>query len=339
MGRDRDPGALTPRDAVERYLQRRQADATEASIHGWRYRLKLFVEWCDDVGIDRVDELGRLDLDEYYGHRSAEVAPATLEGEMWTMKMFVQFLEQLGAVDEDLSDAVRIPDVDEDDRSNDVRLDAAEALPLIQHYRESDLRASRAHAFLELAWVTGARKSGLRGLDLRDVHADENYVKFVDRPGTTLKKGSRGERPVAIPPTTADVLEEYIDGARFDVYDENNRAPLITSQRGRPATTTYTSWSYLATLPCIRTACPHGRDRATCEYVKRAHASKCPSSRSPHKIRTGSITWQLDLGIPPEVVAERVNASLETIEQHYDVASPRERMEERRRQYVEEIDL
>jgi site-specific recombinase XerD len=335
----RDPGSLTPREAVERYLQRRQADATEASVYGWRYRLKLFVEWCDEIGIDRVDQIGRLDLDEYYGHRSADVAPATLEGEMWTLKMLVEFLEQLGAVDDGLSESVRIPDVDTDERSNDVRLDAAEALPLIRHYRRGDRRGSRAHAFVELLWVTGARKSGIQGLDLRDFYPDENYIEFVQRPGTTLKKKSRGERPVAIPPETSDVLKEYIDERRDDVYDDNNRAPLITSQKGRPASTTLTNWSYLATLPCIRTACPHGRDRATCEYTKRQHASKCPSSRSPHKIRTGSITWQLDIGIPPEVVAERVNASAETIEEHYDVADPRERMEKRRRHYVEQIEL
>jgi hypothetical protein len=100
-----------------------------------------------------------------------------------------------------------------------------------------------------------------------------------------------------------------------------------------------TTWSYLATLPCLHSPCPHGRERPTCEFTTHAHASKCPSSRSPHKIRTGSITWQLDLGIPPEVVANRVNASLETIEQHYDVADPRERMEKRRRPHVENLEL
>lgn len=337
--RERDAGELSPRDAVERYLRRRRADATDSSIRGWKYRLKLFVEWCDEKGIDRVDTIRRLDLDEYFGYRSERVAPATLEGEMWTLKMLFRFLEQLGAVEEGLSEGVRIPDVEETERSNEVQLEASSALSLIQYYRETDRRASRAHVFVELAWVTGARKGGLRALDVRDAHVDENYVDFVERPGTPLKNGFRGERPVAIPGTTADVLEEFIDERRRDVYDEHNRAPLLASREGRPAKPTLTSWSYLATLPCIHSPCPHGRERATCEFTKRAHVSKCPSSRSPHKIRTGSITWQLDIGIPPEVVAERVNASLETIEQHYDVATPRERMEKRRRHHIENIEL
>lgn len=330
---------ITIREAVERYLSRRRADATEQSVRAWRYRLKLFAEWCDDQELERVDDVDRLNLDEYYGHRASAVSPATLEGEMWTLKMFAQFLEQLGLVEDDLASAVRIPDVDPDDRSNEVRLDAPDAIALIRHYRTSDRRASRAHAYLELAWVTGARKGGLRALDLRDVHVDDDYVDFVNRPGTTLKKNSRGERPVALPPETTIVLKEYIEGGRYDVHDEHNRAPLLASREGRPSLSTMTTWSYLATLPCLHSPCPHGRERSTCEYTRYAHASKCPSSRSPHKIRTGSITWQLDLGIPPEVVANRTNASLETIEQHYDVADPRERMESRRRPYIENMNL
>ena len=46
-----------------------------------------------------------------------------------------------------------------------------------------------------------------------------------------------------------------------------------------------------------------------------------------------------EAGAIPEVVAERVNASVDTIKQHYDVASERERMEQRRRHYVEQLEL
>lgn len=97
-------------------------------------------------------------------------------------------------------------------------------------------------------------------------------------------------------------------------------------------------WSYQATQPCLHSPCPHGREREDCQYTERPHASKCPSSRSPHKIRIGSITWQLNIGFPPEVVAERVNASIEVIEQHYDKESPHERMEQRRRKYISNME-
>jgi hypothetical protein len=39
------------------------------------------------------------------------------------------------------------------------------------------------------------------------------------------------------------------------------------------------------------------------------------------------------------VVAERVNASLEVIEQYYDMASERERLENRRRPYLSNLEM
>ena len=53
----------------------------------------------------------------------------------------------------------------------------------------------------------------------------------------------------------------------------------------------------------------------------------------------------LNLGWPPEDVAERVNATVKTIEQHYDKADPderrrrlRDRMENRRRPLVNSLE-
>lgn len=349
MGRrDHDPGALSPREAVERYLRRRQADATDASVKSYKYRLKLWVEWVEGIGIERVDELRGYDFDEYYGIRSGRIAPVTLQNEMQTLRMFAEYLEQIDAVD-DLADSVRIPNVDKNEVSSDVSLEVDDAIPLLAYYRGSDSAyGSRAHALLELTWFTGARQGGLRGLDLRDFYPDEQFVDFVHRPetGTPLKNKSDGERPVAIPSSVVDVLEEFIEGNRHDVVDDHGRAPLLASMRGRPTENTFRAWSYLATEPCLHSPCPHDQERETCEFVDYTHASKCPSSRSPHQIRTGSITWQLDVGLPPAVVAERVNADLRTIKQHYDKATDVERrerlrirMERDRRPFIESLDL
>lgn len=338
--RRRDPETLPPSEAVERYLRRRRSDATDSSIQTWRYRLKLFVEWCQGVGIGTIGALRPYDLDEYFDLRAAKTEPATLEGEMWTLKKFIEYCEQLGAV-EDLVESVRIPDVDDEDRANEVRLDEEAALALIDYYRtDPAVYGQRQHALLELAWYTGARMGGLRALDLRDVHLDDDYLVFAHRPesATPLKNKVRGERPVAIPASVSDVLERYVEYHRHDVHDDAGRQPLLASTRGRPGTNTIRVWSYLATEPCLHSPCPHGKERETCEWTQYAHASKCPSSRSPHQIRTGSITWQLNIGIPPEIVSERVNATLDVIEQHYDKESPRERMERRRRPYIDRME-
>ncbi|WP_411964524.1 tyrosine-type recombinase/integrase [Haloferax sp. YSMS24] len=340
--RRRDPGALKPREAASRYLRRRRADSTDASVDSWKYRLRLFVQWAEGIGIETVSQFRGYDLDEYFELRSAAVAPATLEGEMWTLRKFFEYLEQLEAVDDGIAQSVRIPDIDDEDRTDDTQLEAPDAIALLQFYRQSDVhRATRNHVFLELAWYTGARQGGIRALDLRDLFLDENYIEFRHRPetDTPLKNKRNGERPVAIPTEVSEVIREYVDGKRYDVHDEHQRQPLLASMDGRPKTNTIRMWSYLATLPCLHGPCPHGRDSDTCEMTKFAHASKCPSSRSPHKIRTGSITWQLDSGLPPEIVAERVNAGIDVIKKHYDAATAFERMERRRRQYIDHLEI
>lgn len=339
---------MTPRDARDRYLSRRNADSTDRSVDSWFYRLKLFCEWCQGVGIETVGDLRRLDMDDYYHVRSAEIAPTTLKNEMSTLKMFCEWLEGLGAVDDGLADSVQIPKLDADARSNDSKLHARDALPLLMQFRNGPQRGSRLHAIFELAWVTGARVGGIRGLDVRDLHTGSNpYLAFRHRPGTDtpLKNKILGERPVEIPQETADVLSEYVHGDRHDVRDDHGRQPLLASTRGRPSTNTLRVWSYLAVQPCLFFDCPHGRGRESCEFTDYTHASKCPSSRSPHRIRTGAITHLLNIGWPPEDVAERVNSSIGTIEQHYDKAAPeerfrrlRERMESRRRSLINDLD-
>jgi len=340
---------MSVREAVRRYLRRRRADATDSSVKNWKYRLKLFVEWCEGVGIDPVGDLQRYDLDEYFDVRSATVQPATLEGEMWTLKTFVRYLDQqLGAVENGLAEAVRIPDLDPEDRTDDTTLHTDDALVLLDFYRNDEsTRATRGHAFLELAWFTGARQGSLRGLDLRDVNHEEGYVEFHHRPetDTPLKNKTNGERPVALPEESMDVLAEFVETDRYDVEDEHGRKPLLASLKGRPTNNTIRNISYMVTQPCVYSPCPHDRERETCKWTEQIHASKCPSSRSPHKIRTGSITWQLNRGFPPEVVAERVNATVEVIEDHYDWATQEERWKRSRermrgrREYIDRLNL
>jgi site-specific recombinase XerD len=335
----RDPGAMSPSRAAEMYLQRRRQDSTEESVQTFHYRIKQFVEFCEDTGIDRVDELQPFDLDDFYAEQAARLADNTLKGRMHSVRGFLRWLaDARGAIDDSLPEAVQIPTVDPSDRSDDTMLQPDDALALLDWMQSHEL-GSRRHVLLELLFTTGARVSGVRTLDVQDVHLDDAYVEFAHRPqtGTPLKKKLGGQRPVALPERSVRVLWEWLAN-RPDVNDDVGRAPLIPSSQGRPTVGTLRAWTYQATIPCLHSECPHEKDPETCDWTSYNSASKCPSSRSPHQVRTGSITHQRDLGFPAEVVAERCNASLDVIEEHYDKATAREEMERRRRQFVDRFD-
>ncbi|QLG62225.1 hypothetical protein [Halorarum salinum] len=83
---------------------------------------------------------------------------------------------------------------------------------------------------------------------------------------------------------------------------------------------------------------PHGNRRPNCEYVPRDQASKCPSTRGPHAIRHGSITWQRNLGFDEDTVAARVAATPQVIRRYYDDPDFDDELE-RRRSETEVIDI
>lgn len=338
-----EPRALSPRDAVERYLRKRRTDSTERTLKSYAARLERFLEWCEANEIERMGELSPWHVDEYdLARRELDLAPTTIKGHLTTLRIFLEYAESIGAVEEGLSDAVDVPALEAREEKSDQRLDADDATAALSFFRDSPKYFGvPMHAFLEVAWHVGARIGAIRGLDLGDYDADEQWLHFVHRPdsGTPLKNKRETERFVGINEHVCDALDTYIARERSDVRDDEGREPLFAGRQGRSSFTTLRAWSYLGTEPCLWMDCPHGRRRPTCEWTQRSHASKCPSSRSPHAVRTGSITWQLNQGLSIETVATRVGATPATIRRYYDVANQAEEFEERRRQVEQRLDI
>ncbi|QZY01082.1 tyrosine-type recombinase/integrase [Halobaculum rubrum] len=338
-----DPSDLSVAHATELFLEAKAIDVSEKTVYDYRDRLRWFIAWCDEQGIETVDDLSGLAIDRARAQRAQDVAPTTLKGLMVAINQLVEYLVGIEAVDEQLAESVNIPSLDRADETSDTLLAPADATASLSFFRDSPAyRGTDWHTFLEIAWNTGARMGGIRGLDLRDYERldDGATLSFVHRPqsDTPLKNKTEGERVVRISETVADVLDFYLTRERVDKRDDHGREPLLSCRQGRPSDSTLRVWSYFATQPCLHTSCPHGEDRETCKYRKRNHASKCPSSRSPHQIRSGSITWQLNRGVPLEHVAERVNATSKVIERFYDKASG-ERQMRRREEFTRDLDI
>lgn len=309
-------------------------DKADRTMQSYQSRSQRFVEWTAIEGIETVDELTPFLVDEFDLYiKETYPSASTIKGILQTNKQFLEYLARIDAVDDDLPEALDVPVLDRQEAASDKRLDPEEAERLLEHYRDDRATfGTPEHAFLELAWFTGARLGALRGLDLEDYEPEDQRVRFRHQPSTNtpLKNKVDGERYVGISENVIDALDAYVARERYDKRDDYGRRPLFCARQGRPSFTTLRAWSYVGTQPCVYGPCPHDKDPATCSYRERNHSSKCPSSRAPHHLRTGSITWQLNQGLSPDVVAARVNASPRIIREFYDAADSLEEFEERR---------
>ncbi|WP_380675526.1 tyrosine-type recombinase/integrase [Salinigranum sp. GCM10025319] len=340
--RDHSPQReLTPDEAVSRFIAKRRNKNTDKTVRSYHQRLRQFLRWTwerDDVEVMR--DIDGWIIDEYERHLDERGdAPTTVKGKMSALKELMKYCVQLDVVDETLPDRVELPRLSKEEQTSDTMLEAPDARLLLEHYRQSKRDYGTVHhVILELMWHIGGRISCFRALDFEDYDPDERVLRFRHRPPTRLKDGTEHERNVAITEATADALDVYIVRERYDKRDENGRTPLFTTRFGRPSESTFQTWGYQSTQPCVAVACPHNRKRDRCEYTEKSHASKCPSSRSPHAIRTGSITWQLNRGLSYVKVAERVAASPETIRRYYDKADLDDELA-RRRPDTEDLDI
>lgn len=333
--------SLAPDAALKLYLDQRRGEVSEHTLRSHRYRLEQFVDWCEDEGIVNMNDLRGRQIHEYRVHRREEddLKPVTMQGQLSTIRVFLQFCAAVEAVHENLPEKVMLPTISGDEEASESLLGVERAQSIL-NYLDTYEYASRDHVVLLLLWRTGMRTGGVRSLDLDDYDPDAPGVQLRHRPesDTPLKNGSNGERWVAILPSMASVIDDYIDGPRTQATDSYRREPLLTTREGRPHVTTIRNTVYRWTRPCNRgEECPHDRDVATCEATLASEAGKCPSARSPHEIRSGAITEHLLDEVPPEVVSGRMDVSTDVLDKHYDRRSEREKMEQRRK-YLQQKD-
>lgn len=323
------------------YLEARKEELSKWTHRSHGYRLNAFVTWCEQEGIANLNDLTGRDLYAYrvwrreggYDEDGEEIETVTVRTQMATLRAFLKFCANVNAVPETFYEKVPVPSVSGGRDVSESMLDP-DRVPDILDYLDRYHYASRKHAMFLLLWHTGCRMGGARALDLRDCHLDgkEPAIEFLHRPpATPLKNGKSGERWNVVSKHVARVLQDYIDGPREEVTDDDGRRPLLTSRYGRASSTTIRCDMYSVTRPCwIGLPCPHDRDVEECEATYYQNASKCPSSRPPHDVRKGRVTEYRREDVARRVVSDRLNASEDVLDKHYDRRGARERAEQRR---------
>jgi len=329
---------ITPRKAFEEWLDYVQSNTKGSTADSYERRVRQFVEWCESEGFLNLNRIDARDIKAYRDYRDANLGRTAMKNELRTVRQFLQYGVALEAIEPALVEKMghHIPSITKGEESSDVMI-SRERVHAILDYLEKFRYATRDHALFLTLWDTGARISGIQALDLDDFDPKEGTVTFVNRPEseTRLKNGQSGERMNVLAEDTVEVLQDYIREHRKSRTDEFGREPLITTKFGRPTTSTVRRTTYLLTQPCSRGGCPHGEDPETCLYREHGHESKCPSSLSPHPIRTGRITDLRNRGLRIAHVAGRVDAMPDTIRTYYDKPDLGEELARRRDQIAD----
>lgn len=329
---------MDPEEGIDRFLAHRKPSVRKSTYQNAKTRLRHFLDWCEEHEIENLNDLNGRHLADFVTWRQPDIAPITLQKQLSSVRQALRYWANIEAVEDGLAEKLHAPELPDGSKSKDVKLGTDRATAILAaldryHY------ASREHVIMGLLWRTGMRRGALQALDVEDFDADDHVLELRHRPeeGTALKNGEDGERDVYLGPTWSAILEDYIRQNRDDATDEYGRRPLITTRYGRASKGTIYGTVHRMTQPCRWGECPHDREPESCEAIGDAGMpQKCPSSRSPHAIRRGRITHELNNKTPPEALSERADVSLDVLYDHYDARTSREKMDVRREHFEED---
>lgn len=329
---------MEPKQAVDEYAEVKKHSSTEATIQNYRYRLKRFVEFCDESGIKKIETVTSRTAELFKRERLEDpnVNSYTLEQQMRTFRQFLRWCESNELIEDGVAEKLIIPNSDAPDRVRNEAVGSEKANQTIENLCKYNYASGR-HIIFHTLWDTGMRIGSLRALDVDDWDRENEFLKVRHRPhkGTPLKQKRDGERNITVTDDRlVDALNDWIENIHPNVEDKHGRMPLIGTSSGRAHKSTIRSKVYLAVQPCrYSSECPHDREIDDCTARKHDHFSKCPSSVYPHAIRSGAVTAHLNEDIPKEIVSERANMSEGVLEKHYDERTE-EQKRERREKYL-----
>ena len=300
-------------------------DVAETTRDRYRYRLGIFVSFCERRGVWSTDEIDGDLLADYRAARldDNKTSIKTNEANLTTVRMWIKWLERRGKVQQGTANLVKIPDLDASDERRDVFITHERAKQILDGLNKYEY-ASLDHVVFGILYHTGMRRSAILALDTDDWVSDSNVLKIRNRDGTTLKLGQKSERNVTITDSNiANAIDDWISEKRPDVIGDLGRRPLIATAHGRAHATTIQKAIYRVTCPDYFAVgeCDDTHDRP----------SACKYSISPHDVRRSAITHHLREGVPKEVVSDRMSVDQSTIEKHYDRRTMDQRRENRKK--------
>jgi len=316
-------------DTIEAFREQKLEDIESERQYSTKidYILDYFV---DEVGAETTHDLTSEDIGHFDTWRKYEsldrdepMSDKTLSDDIYLFDEFISHMVEHKLVPARFIEQVEQPDVNPEkgDGVSEKKLDpelAKAALEYLRTYQYADVE----HVVLELFCRTAARRSGLVGRNISEFKQAESddVLSFEHDEGYRLKNDEGSNRDVTLYGDLPEIIQDYIDGPRPAVTDDEGNEPLLTKGNGRIGSSTLKKIAYKWTRPCqVGLACPHDKDPESCEAAQKANSAyECPSSRAPHHIRKGYITDNRNAGVSPEGIEQRCDVNPRTQKIHYD---------------------
>lgn len=126
---------IDPRTAQELFLDHKRTHYSDATVTNQMYRTNHIVRWCDEVGIDNLNDLTGRDIQRYRLWRKddGDLNKLTLRMQMSTLRVFLRWAGSIEAVPEDLYNKVMVSRVRPEERQRDEMLEAEPAQEILDH--------------------------------------------------------------------------------------------------------------------------------------------------------------------------------------------------------------
>jgi len=150
---------IAPERALELYLEDKRRECQKATVDSHRSRLGFFVEWCEEQGIDNLNNLGAPDLHEYRVWRRQDLNAVSEKTQMDTLRVFLEWRETIDAVPSGLSEKVRSPDLSDDEKAREMVLPRDRGQEILSHLEKYEY-ASAEHVLWLILTEAGMRMGG-----------------------------------------------------------------------------------------------------------------------------------------------------------------------------------
>jgi len=203
-----------------------EAGLSHNTILAYGRDLRQFCEFCDENGVDRIEQVQPHFVREYIRQEGRrQKSESSAKRALVAIRMLLRFAKLTDLIDDDGGAVLEMPKTWQ---KLPVVCNERQVAKLLAAPQPEEQFYLRDRAMLELLYATGMRASEMADLKTPDINCDIGYVRC-------LGKG-RKERVVPMGSTAIRMTREYLLGLRPKLAKSNEETHLLLSRTGRPLT-------------------------------------------------------------------------------------------------------